>query len=119
MLTHLVSPVQDGLLIQDVFIIEGLENVRYFGQEMGVDLTHKLLKPNQQVFLGSLVVHHKLHVGSKKKNGECKGEWITTPLFYPLIQCLTSHAQTKMQCGQIQRFRSQITSRRDFMGFRT
>ena len=61
MLPHFVSPVQDGFLIKDVFIIEGFEDVRDFGQQRGMDFTNQFLKPDQQVFLGSLVVHHKLH----------------------------------------------------------
>ena len=48
-MTNFVSPVQDGFLIQDVFIIEGLEDVRHLDQQVGVDLTNQLLKPDQQV----------------------------------------------------------------------
>ena len=57
---HLVSPFQDGFLLEYVFVIEGLEDVRHLGQQWWVDLPNKFLKPDQQVFLGLLVVNNKL-----------------------------------------------------------
>ena len=61
--THLVSPLQNRLLFQNVLIIERLENVGYLGNELWMHLTNQFLKPNQQVLLGFLVFQNKLTRG--------------------------------------------------------
>ena len=59
--THLFSPLQDGLLLQKVAVVEGLEDERHAGQQqLRVLLAHQNLKRPQQRLLRLAVVHHKL-----------------------------------------------------------
>ena len=66
---YLVSPFQDGFFLEYIFIVESLENVGYFGQQVGMDFTNQFLEPDQQVFLRLLVVNHKLNL--QRKHWKC------------------------------------------------
>ncbi len=57
---YLVGPLQDGLLFENVVVIESLENDGHLGKERREHFPYQTLYTNQQVLLALAVFHHKL-----------------------------------------------------------
>ncbi len=56
LLAHLLAPLQDDLLVQDVLVVQRLEDHGHFGQQRLAMRFDRFLDPAQQVLLGLLIL---------------------------------------------------------------